>query len=54
MHLTSSFGVAALADGANSLTELIDLADQALYVAKQAGRNRVVTYVASPMAQGRS
>lgn len=54
VHLTSSFGVAALADGANSVTELIDLADQALYVAKQAGRNRVVTYVASPMAQGRS
>ena len=40
IHLTCSMGVTAM-DAASSLTEQIDRADQALYEAKRAGRNRV-------------
>lgn len=39
--ITSSFGVATLTAGANSLQVLIDQADQALYASKGAGRNCV-------------
>lgn len=42
--ITSSFGVATLTDGAHSLQELIDQADQALYASKEAGRNRVTVW----------
>ncbi|MDR3641802.1 MAG: GGDEF domain-containing protein [Humidesulfovibrio sp.] len=45
VRLTVSAGVAALAPGARS-RELVSLADQALYLAKNGGRNRVV--VAGP------
>ena len=39
--VSASFGVAAIPDNTNSHTELIPLADYALYDAKQAGRNCV-------------
>ncbi len=44
MPITVSMGLACLTFGANSLKELIDQADQALYRSKQAGRNRVTTW----------
>jgi diguanylate cyclase (GGDEF)-like protein len=42
--LTVSFGVTTSGCGAKSLTELINQADEALYGAKNAGRNRVVRW----------
>ena len=42
--ITSSFGVATLSDGAATLQELIDQADQALYASKEGGRNRVTIW----------
>ena len=42
--ITSSFGVAVLADSAQTVQELIDQADQALYDSKEAGRNRVTAW----------
>lgn len=44
LKVTSSFGIAAWEPGAASIEELIDRADQALYAAKDAGRNRVLSY----------
>ena len=42
--LSSSFGVADLDGGARDGTALVDQADQALYEAKNGGRNRVAAY----------
>jgi len=42
--ITISIGVAAFPEDAQSPTELIRCADEALYAAKRAGRNRVVVY----------
>lgn len=42
--MTLSIGVAYVQSG-NSLADLVDRADQALYMAKNAGRNRVVDYL---------
>ncbi|HET6719118.1 MAG TPA: diguanylate cyclase [Rhodocyclaceae bacterium] len=43
LHVTTSIGVAGLTEtGAQSPSELIDLADSALYRAKDAGRNRTM------------
>jgi two-component system, cell cycle response regulator len=44
---TASFGVAD-SSGADSLESLINLADKALYLAKNEGRNRVATHEAAP------
>jgi diguanylate cyclase (GGDEF)-like protein/PAS domain S-box-containing protein len=44
VHITVSLGVAALEFGGATLAELIKQADQALYLAKGAGRNRVARY----------
>ncbi|MEQ1592677.1 MAG: diguanylate cyclase [Thiobacillaceae bacterium] len=41
LTVTGSFGVSSLRSGADSLSELIELADFALYHAKRNGRNRV-------------
>ena len=41
LRITSSFGVATLHDGTQDVAGLIDQADEALYVSKQNGRNRV-------------
>jgi diguanylate cyclase (GGDEF)-like protein/PAS domain S-box-containing protein len=44
MPITASFGLATLSLGAYTLEALIDQADQALYQAKQSGRNRVTAW----------
>lgn len=44
MKITSSFGIADHLDNAQSLTEMIELADQALYYSKENGRNRVTLW----------
>jgi len=44
LKVTSSFGIAALEFGAGSLKDLIEHADQALYKAKDLGRNRVIRH----------
>jgi diguanylate cyclase (GGDEF)-like protein/PAS domain S-box-containing protein len=44
VRITSSFGVASLEFGGTTLAELIKQADQALYIAKGAGRNRACRY----------
>jgi diguanylate cyclase (GGDEF)-like protein len=41
LRVTSSFGMALFEPGLTGLAELVDRADQALYDAKRAGRNRV-------------
>ncbi|MBK9034022.1 MAG: diguanylate cyclase [Myxococcales bacterium] len=43
MAVTISIGAAALADGIATADELVGAADRALYVAKEAGRNRVAS-----------
>ena len=42
IHVTASFGVASLGGTATDLNALMTRADQAMYAAKQAGRDRVV------------
>ncbi len=42
--ITASFGVATCDEGISTLNQLVAAADQALYVAKQNGRNRVEVY----------
>ena len=42
LRITASFGVAGYPDHAKDETELLKIADQAMYTAKEMGRNRVV------------
>src|SRR5690606_8073460 len=44
LTVSASFGVAGLLDDTKDIEALIDAGDQALLVAKQAGRDRVVCY----------
>jgi diguanylate cyclase (GGDEF)-like protein len=48
LRITISIGVASYPDDARDSIELIELADTALYRAKNLGRNRVVAYCVSP------
>jgi diguanylate cyclase (GGDEF)-like protein len=48
LHITISIGVAAYPDDARDPIELIELADTALYHAKQSGRNRVSAFCLAP------
>lgn len=45
LQVTISLGIAQLGNETASLATLIDHADQAMYAAKQAGRNRVEVYI---------
>jgi len=51
ISITASFGIASLEHGATSLSQLIELADKALYRAKNTGRNRVVAWDAEQFAR---
>jgi two-component system cell cycle response regulator len=42
IQLTASVGVAGMPENAESMEELVEEADKALYLAKHQGRNRVV------------
>lgn len=44
LQVTASFGVTTAIDSSNQPDALVDQSDQALYKAKQSGRNRVVRY----------
>jgi diguanylate cyclase (GGDEF)-like protein len=50
--ITVSIGVAAFPDHAEDPDALLRCADEALYQAKNAGRNRVVVYAAEPQKTG--
>ena len=45
LTVTASFGVATVEVHMTSITQLLDHADKALYIAKESGRDRVVTWV---------
>lgn len=47
VHVTVSLGVAVMPDDAETAAELVAAADKALYAAKAAGRNRVVSFGAA-------
>ncbi|NOR40281.1 MAG: diguanylate cyclase [Gammaproteobacteria bacterium] len=49
IRFTASFGISTIMDDSNNLSDLIDQADQALYLSKENGRNRVTTW--SPPAE---
>ena len=48
LRVTASFGLSSMEFGAPNLKSVIDEADQALYAAKQAGRNKVVRFDEMP------
>ncbi|MBA3243141.1 MAG: GGDEF domain-containing protein [Acidobacteria bacterium] len=54
LRLTISVGVAAFPDDARDPIELVELADTALYRAKNTGRNRVSAYCIPPLDAGTS
>ena len=44
LEVTSSFGVSTIGPEVHDAAQMIDMADQALYDAKESGRNRVLTF----------
>ncbi len=48
INITSSFGVSSFPDLAQNAGELVKSADDALYVSKESGRNRVTLYAPKP------
>ncbi len=44
LKITASFGIASVKSGAESPESMVDQADQALYVSKESGRNRVTIW----------
>ena len=50
LRVTASFGVAQRMEGTESLEQFVDLADQAMLVAKRSGRDRVVGFQAMTAA----
>jgi diguanylate cyclase (GGDEF)-like protein len=52
LRLTASFGVASRHESSSGVAELLNQADQALYRAKQTGRDRVVTFGQMQQAEG--
>ncbi|MGI4938341.1 MAG: hypothetical protein ACRYF5_16610, partial [Janthinobacterium lividum] len=54
LRVTASLGLATLGREVKveSLTQFIDLADQALYVAKKSGRNRVAGFAGTILSAG--
>ena len=44
IQVTSSFGVSSISFGAGKESEIVDQADKALYIAKEKGRNRVISW----------
>jgi two-component system cell cycle response regulator len=53
LNISASFGVAELGQPARNATELIRLADDALYQSKRGGRNRVTLVPTSLCVAGR-
>jgi len=53
VHLTISVGVSSYFEGVESIQSLIQCADQAMYQAKQEGRNRTVVNKKCPSDEGR-
>jgi len=51
VRVTASFGVAEISADTPGPAEIINLADQALYIAKEKGRNRVVAWGGSPVLE---
>jgi two-component system cell cycle response regulator len=49
VSITVSFGIAMVSDGDEVLAQLIDRADQALYMAKRSGRNCVCAWAVNLM-----
>ena len=52
--VTASFGLAVLDDGVSDSEQLINNADDALYTAKERGRNRVIAWSSELMVRDRS
>lgn len=42
LHVTASFGVAVMTEADENLGQILRRADEAMYAAKAAGRNRVI------------
>lgn len=51
-RVTISLGLSSIKDGVKSTSEMIELADQALYFAKKNGRNRAVFWHSLPSTNG--